>query len=322
MGGLDASASGGSSATGGSNTGGSGSGGKVGAGGTTGSGGKAGTGGTTGSGGKAGTGGATGSGGAISTGGTSGCHAAHQLWFDDFETGDYRRWTGNTYGNDFGDSCQNTAVSTEQAVSPTHSERSDVVCTYSDSQRGYGILQFSGDSVLANFTNAGTGIDAPNGIVTIQHLYLVSPTVFENGKWLSLWGMDGACDWSDAVLSIGFEDSSNRLAAAHYQDEGTGTRTFLPNAPSFPRGQWVRLTVFLSFYDGHMYIWQDGKPVSDVTFQRPLKTMCQFHWGIYASHDNDDIVLFEDDYSVWKLDKPWTDFSVEPWFPAGGAACN
>ena len=287
-----------------------------------GSGGKAGAGGITGSGGATSTGGATGSGGATSTGGTSGCRAAHQLWFDDFETGDYRRWTGNTYANDFGNSCQNTAFSTEQAVSPTHSERSDVVCTYSESQRGYGILQFSGDSVLPNFTNAGTGIDAPNGIVTIQHLYLVSPTVFQNGKWLSLWGMDGACDWSDAVLSIGFEDSSNRLAAAHYQEEGTGTRTFLPNAPSFPRGQWVRVTVFLSFYDGHMYIWQDGKPVSDVTFQRPLKTMCQFHWGIYASQDNDNIVLFEDDYSVWKLDQPWTDFSVEPWFPAGGAACN
>ena len=105
---------------------------------------------------------------------------------------------------------------------------------YSDSQRGYGILQFSGDNVLPAFTNAGTGIDAPNGIVTIQHLYLVTPTVFENGKWWSPWTVDGACDWSDAVLTIGFEDSSNRLAAAHYQEEGTGTRTFLSQRTQLP----------------------------------------------------------------------------------------
>ena len=54
-----------------------------------------------------------------------------------------------------------------------------------------------------------------------------------------------------------------------------------------------------------------------MTFSRTRNTICQWHWGLYASGasgDNDSLVLYEDDNSIWKRGQPWTDFSVEPLF--------
>jgi hypothetical protein len=33
-------------------------------------------------------------------------------------------------------------------------------------------------------------------------------------------------------------------------------------------------------------------------------------------------VLFEDDISIWKLEEPWTDFSVEPHFDGAIPTCE
>ncbi len=273
--------------------------------------GQAGMGGTT------GTGGTGGSGSAGTPSGT--CFAATRLWFDDFETGDYRRWTSQTYNTNWGNDCQSNALSTQTAHSPSHSQRSQITCAYTaegNVQRGYGGLQFSGDSVVPAYTNKGVGIDAPNGVVTTMWTRLDSPTVFQNGKWLSLWTASGSCDWSDEVLTLGIEDSSGRLAAAHYD----GSRTFASNA-ALPRGQWVRITVYVNYYSGVMHVWQDGVSQEHVTFHRDLHTICQWHWGLYASGNNDNIVLFEDDHSLWKLNQAWTDWNTEPYFDHGVSVC-
>jgi hypothetical protein len=251
------------------------------------------------------------------------CFNAKQLWFDDFETGDYRRWTSMNYYDSWGNNCQNNGISTESAHSPTHSQRSEIVCAYAENgvTRGYGGLQFSGDNVVPAFTNTGVGIDAPNGVVTVMWMRLDSPTVFQNGTWVNFWTSSATCDWSDEVMTVGLEDSSNRLAAAHYQNGG-GTRTFSPNAPALPRGQWTRVTVYVNYYDGVLHVWQDGKSVEHVTFNRALKTICQFHWGLYASGDNNNVVLFEDDKSLWKLGEKWTDFDKEPYFGGNVQTCT
>ena len=176
-------------------------------------------------------------------------------------------------------------------------------------------------SVVPAFTNQGVGIDAPNGVVTVMWMRLDSPTVFENGTWVNFWTSSASCDWSDEVITLGLEDESGRLAAAHFQ-AGGGTRTFEPNAPALPRGQWTRITVYINYHDGVMHVWQDGQSLEHVTFNRALKTICQFHWGLYASGDNDNIVLFEDDKSLWKLGEPWTDFGKEPYFGHDVDACT
>jgi hypothetical protein len=252
------------------------------------------------------------------------CVKAKQLWFDDFETGDYRRWTSQTYNNEWGDDCQSNALSTETAHSPTRSQRSEIVCQYpADSvQRGYGGIQMSGDDVVPAYTNTGVGLDAPNGVVTVMWMRLDSPTVFENGKWVNFWTVSGSCDYTDEVMTLGLEDNTGRLSAAHYASGGGGTRTFEPDAQPLPRGQWTRITVYVNYYDKVMHVWQDGKSLEHVTFNRALNTMCQFHWGLYASANNDNVVLFEDDKSMWKLGERWTDFDKEPYFGGDVQACT
>jgi hypothetical protein len=251
--------------------------------------------------------------GADGADGDGSCVAARLLWSEDWETGDYTRWTSADYGDGWGNACQSNGFSTDHAVSPTRSHRSEITCAYPDEgnvHRGYGGVQFDGDTPLPAYTNSGDGTDAPFGLVNTFHVWLESPTVFESGTWFSFWTVNGSCDWSDRVLTLGLEDPSDRLAAAHYAPEGM--RTYVPGVPGVARGRWVRITIYVNFHDGQMVVWQDGARQSDVTFARPITRICQWHWGAYASGDNTDVVLYEDDNSIWKLEQAWADFAVEP----------
>jgi hypothetical protein len=206
-------------------------------------------------------------------------------------------------------------------VSGTHSHKSTITCSYTESHRGYGGIQFSGDTPLPAYTNSGVGIDAPFGVVNTYWSYLQTNTVFQSGTWFSFWTINDSCDWSNNVLTLGLEDSSNQLAAAHYQALGGGTRTYINGPLRFPTGRWVRTTIYVNYYDDVMHVWQDGAEQSHVTFDRTQNTICQWHWGAYASSDNDNVTLYEDDNSIWKLGEAWTDFSVEPHLGQSVAVC-
>jgi hypothetical protein len=271
--------------------------------------------------------GEAGSGGATAAGSPSEeCVLATRLWSEDFESSGYAAWTGGAYGETWGDACQSTARSTETSVSGAQSQRSEIVCPYTagTSHRGYGGIQLSGDMPLAQFTNTGTGIDAPHGIVNTFWVRLDSDTVFQNGRWVSVFTAMTDCNWSstEQVITLGIEDASGRLAAAHYQWGAGGERVFDADAPSLPRGAWARITIYLNVHDDEMHVWQDGESVQHVTFDRALTTLCHFHWGLYASADNDDIVLFEDDNSVWKLGQAWTDWELEPYLGQDVQLCE
>jgi hypothetical protein len=239
------------------------------------------------------------------------------LWFEDWELpgGGYSRWTSEDYGNDWnGGFCHANGYSEDTAVSPTHSHRSEITCTSTESHRGYGGLQFDGDTVLPAYTNSGVGIDAPYGVVNTFWSRLEVPYTFGGGRWFSFWTVNNSCDWTDDVVTLGLENDSNILTPAHIVNTG-GTVDFDPGAPAFPVGAWARITIYINYHDGVMHVWQDGQSVCHGTFSRSTPVICQWHWGAYASGDNDDIVLYEDDNSIWKLNQPWADFGVEPLFP-------
>jgi hypothetical protein len=266
-------------------------------------------------------------GGATQPGADTSCFEATLLWSDGFESGDYRNWSSQTYGADWGDDCQDNAISSDTASSGTRSQRSEITCAYAadTTHRGYGALQFDGDELAPALTNDGVGTDAPDGLVNTTWIRLDSDTVFADGKWISLLTVRADCsftDTSDQLLGIGIEDTSGRLAAAHYQFGEGGTRTYTANAPALPRHQWVRMTTYLNYHTGEMHVWQDGQSVQHVTFSRPLQTVCSWRWGLHASANNDAIVLFEDDNAIWKLEEPWTDFTTEPYFGHAVTVCN
>lgn len=256
-----------------------------------------------------------------STGEPGECVQARLLWFEDFEGGDYDRWTSNGYGADWGGPCDYNERSMDQAVSGGWSNRSEITCAIDESHRGYGGLQFDGDDVVEAYTNTGSGIDAPFGVVNTYWSWLEVPYPFENGRWFSFFTVNNSCDWSDQVITLGLEDPSNRLTPAHILTTG-GTVEFVDGAPGFPLGQWVRTTIYVNYVEGRMHLWQDGVELLDATFSRGDTDMCQWHWGMYASSDNTDVVLYEDDLSLWKLEEPWVDFAVEPWLGQTVQACQ
>jgi hypothetical protein len=255
------------------------------------------------------------------------CVAAQLLWSEGFESGDYGNWSSQSYGAESDDDCLDSAISTETAVSGTQSQRSEIRCAYEGggAHRGYGTLQFDGDELAAELTTEGVGTDAPDGLVNTIWIRLDSDTVFEDGTWLSLLTVEGDCtgeDESDQLLGLGIEDATGRLAIAHYDFGEGGTRTLAADAPALPRRQWVRITTYVNYHAGVMHVWQDGAPVQRATFSRPLQTICKWRWGLYASADNDAIVLFEDDNEIWKLNEPWTDFELEPYLGHALAVCE
>ncbi len=252
------------------------------------------------------------------------CIRASEMWTEDFERGDYARWTGGGYGDPWGDGCQGNALSFQHPHGGAVSQRSEIVCASSSPDgvhRGYGGLQWSGDTRLPDYTNRGVGMDAPHGIVTTFWTWLESGYAFGDGRWVSLFTINPTCDYTQRVVTVGLDRSDWVVRAAHYWPEGA--LTLAPDAPAFPRGQWVRMTVYVNLNDGAMHVWQDGRSVEHVSgIVRESHALCQWHWGLYASGDNTDVVLYEDDKSVWKLEEAWTDFSREPWLGATQAVCG
>ncbi len=252
---------------------------------------------------------------------TGACVGARRLWREDFESGDYRNWTSHSYYDSWGDGCQNNGFARDNVRSGSLSHRSEIVCRSRDSvHRGYGGLQFDGDTRVEYYTNRGTGIEAPGGVVNTFWLYLDVPYDFGGGRWYSLWTVDSDCAWAERVITLGLEDAGRRLTPAHVRESG-GTVTFTPGAPAFPLRRWVRVTIYINYHRGEMHVWQDGASIVHGTFTRPTRDICHFHWGAYASGDNDDLVLYEDDNSLWKLDAPWTDWSREPWLEGTAPPC-
>ena len=245
-----------------------------------------------------------------------GCLSAIGVWCEDFELGNYARWTD---GYAPGNSCETTGFAANTFVSPTHSHKSTVICTTPESHRGYGGLRFQGDVLIPSFAIPSTGgIDAPNGVIVTFWSWISVPYTFTPTKWLSLMTVTNDCSntWAD-VITLNLDDSTMRIKPVH-----VSTVTYVPNAPSMPLQQWVRTTVYLNYYAGVMHVWQNGTKVVSATFSRPVDTMCQWHWGLYASGNNDNITLYEENISIVKLQQPLTNFALEPWVAPGTVACT
>lgn len=246
----------------------------------------------------------------------NGCLLAAPLWCENFELSNYSRWSG-TYSAP--STCESTGFSTERARSATKSHKSQILCSTSVSHRGYAGLRFQGDTKLPNFSTPSTGgINAPYGVVVTQWLWVDSPYTFDSTRWLSLLTVTDDCsnNWN-TVVTLNIDDASMRLKPVHVTSVSYATA-----APAFTRAQWNRVTTYINYYTGSMHVWQNGAKVCSATFSRATPTMCQWHFGLYASGPNDNITMFEDDLSLVKLLEPMTNFTIEPRFPSLVSPCG
>lgn len=248
---------------------------------------------------------------------TNNCLPGTAIWCEDFQLSNYSRWTG---GYEPGSACESMNFATDLFVGPPgsggKSHRSRVTCSTGDSHRGYGGLRFQGNSMVPSFSTPSTGgISAPNGVVVTFWSRVEAPYTFDPNRWLSLMTITHDCsnNWA-SVLCLNLDDSSMRLKPVH-----VSSVTYAPGAPAFPRNQWNRITVYVNYYTGSMHVWQNGTKVVSATFSRPGSTMCQWHWGLYASGPNNNVTLHEDNISIVRLDAPLTNFTAEPTFP--GSLC-
>jgi hypothetical protein len=250
---------------------------------------------------------------------TGDCVGADLLFSEDFESGGPRAFTGMTYDDAWGNRCQNNATQSALTHGGAFAQRSEIVCASSeDVHRGYGGVQFSGDRVLPGYTNTGTGLAAPNGVVSTHWVRLRAGAPLRDGRWVSLFTVNPSCDYSARVITVGLDQPDGLLHAAHHWPEGS--ERVEAGAVPMPREQWVRLTVLVDLDDGIMHVWQDGRSTLHVaSIVRAPTSYCQWHWGLYASGNNTDVELYEDDFTLHRLRAAWTDWSREPWIGGGGA---
>lgn len=248
------------------------------------------------------------------------CVPADLLFAEDFESGGPRSFTGMTYGDAWGDACQGTRTQSALVHTGSFAQRSEIVCASSqDVHRGYGGVQFSGDHALPGHTNTGTGLSAPSGVVSTHWVRLRAGAPLRDGRWVSLFTVNPSCDHSARVLTVGIDQADGLLHAAHHWPEGT--ERVESGALAFPQERWVRVTILVDLDDGVLHVWQDGQSTLHVTgIVRPITTYCQWHWGLYASGNNTDVELYEDDFTLHRLRAPWTDWSREPWIGGAGGA--
>lgn len=239
------------------------------------------------------------------------CLPSSQLFFDDFESGDFEAWTSyDTTG-----SCQTSGIASGDAVSGSEAFQGSITCSSSSGDHeNYGALQFSGDAVRTSFSSSGTGIDAPHGIVIDFWARASFDFEEDDGEWLAFLVLAGACDWSDTVFSVGTGNATSFLAISHVDSEDTSR---FAGAQTFPQDTWTKVTAYVNYHTGNFIVWQDGTPITQATFERPGTTLCHVRIGAYVSGDTDDARVRIDDPTIWKLETDLGSLDTAPCMTQG-----
>ncbi|MHC4993295.1 MAG: hypothetical protein ACYTGC_20190, partial [Planctomycetota bacterium] len=116
------------------------------------------------------------------------------LWTEDWEAGDYQRWSSDDYDNGFSD-CTRNRITATRSASGSRSHRSRIRCASGGApHRGYGLLRFEGDAVLPTLHTASTGgIDGAYGVVVSYKSWLKAATDFGDGRWISFFTATDDC---------------------------------------------------------------------------------------------------------------------------------
>jgi hypothetical protein len=137
----------------------------------------------------------------------------------------------------------------------------------------------------------------------VQFWARVDDVDLRRGEWLSLATLspDASDRWSRVVtVNIGWE---GWLHLFHVPDQGAGERVLQRTDVPFPRGRWVRVTIWLDLdpQRGAAAVWQDGRLMSAARVRGGDGTLDQLHFGLYAPPSLTRGVVHNDDIRVFRV---------------------
>jgi hypothetical protein len=125
------------------------------------------------------------------------------------------------------------------------------------------------------------------------------------GEWVSLAtaSPDPSDRWSRVVtVNVGWE---GWLHLFHVPDQGLGERLFQRTDRPFPRGRWVRVTLWLDLdpSGGAAAVWQNRRLMSAARVRGGDGTVDQLHFGLYAPPSLTRGVVWNDDIAVFQASR-------------------
>jgi hypothetical protein len=127
----------------------------------------------------------------------------------------------------------------------------------------------------------------------------------KRGEWLSLATLssDASNRWSRVItVNVGWE---GWLHLFHVPNHGVAERELQRTDVPFPRGSWVRITIWLDLDPQHgaAAVWQNGLLVSASRVQGGDGTLDQMHFGLYAPPSLTRGFVRNDDIAVYRVDR-------------------
>ena len=113
---------------------------------------------------------------------------------------------------------------------------------------------------------------------------------------------DGSDRWSRVIgVNVGWE---GWLHLFHVPKHGVAQRAFQRTDVPFPRGAWVRITIWLDLDAEHgaAAVWQDGTLMSASRVEGGDGTLDQMHFGLYAPPSVTNGIVRNDDIAVYRVE--------------------
>lgn len=127
----------------------------------------------------------------------------------------------------------------------------------------------------------------------------------DRGEWVSLATLspDGSDRWSRVItVNVGWE---GWLHLFHVPEHGLGERAFQRTDRPFPRGSWVRISVWLDLSSAHgaAAVWQNGVLMSAARVRGGDDSLDQMHFGLYAPPSLTQGTVRNDDIAVYRVER-------------------
>jgi hypothetical protein len=125
------------------------------------------------------------------------------------------------------------------------------------------------------------------------------------------WGTEAY--WALHTMSV-----RNRLLNFAHTEPFAGEYIGPTPQADFPRGEWVRLTVYIHYEGntGFVQVWQDGvamlRAEIPLLADNPTTRIERAHWGMYSNAANGQGLQYNDDIALWTLSEPLEDLDAEP----------